>query len=195
MSNIGSSGGVRLGSSLMSSARLSGELNHSMTSRHTDDLSSTEDVVEEEVIMTRSDGDRGMSNNSGGSNGGLGSFSDYDECDVDDDDMPDDDCYVQPDGYNGTASVRMIQERCNFLRGSEMTLGPMAEPLSLVVERQRDMSPGSDLPRTCFVSVQHQQQPLLQRPNNVVEDDDDSFYLEERPTRNADSAPPSFAGT
>jgi len=99
---------------------------------HADDLSSMEDVVEEEVIAT-----------------GTGGYPDYD-------DARDPRFYALP-----TATC--------------------AEPLSLVMER----SP----------PAQTDAEPKLEPLRTSYSNDDENYYLEPRPPRNADSAPPSFGGT
>ena len=97
-----------------------------------DDLSSVEDIVEEEVIAT-----------------GPGGYQDYD-------DARNSRIYVLPTGC-------------------------CAEPLSLVKERTPPATTDAE--------------PKLEPLRTYYSNDDENYYLEPRPPRNADSAPPSFGGT
>lgn len=56
-----------------------------------------------------------------------------------------------------------------------------AEPLSLVMERMPPATTNAE--------------PKLEPLRTPYSNDDENYYLEPRPPRNADSAPPSFGGT
>lgn len=159
-------------------AARSADHNHSMTSNQTDgDLSSMEDLMEEDGAAP-------------GSNG-ISTYSDYD-------DMADDDECYSPHEYPSS----------NF-RSDMPRMSGSSEPLSLVIER-----PPVDVLRTSTGnsgfgapgmsgmgnSGYGNTESLVETPSRgsgfapslATADDDDSFYLVERPPRNADSAPPSF---
>lgn len=58
---------------------------------------------------------------------------------------------------------------------------PCVEPLSLVIERTLPATSGTE--------------PKMEPLQTFYSHDDENYYLEPRPPRNADSAPPSFGGT
>jgi len=61
------------------------------------------------------------------------------------------------------------------------TTATCAEPLSLVMERMPPAATNAE--------------PKLEPLRTSYSNDDENYYLEPRPPRNADSAPPSFCGT
>jgi len=81
----------------------------------------------------------------------------------------------------GPGSYPDYDDSANSRRFHAVPAGTCAEPLSLVMERTPPVAMDAE--------------PKLEPLRTYYSNDDENYYLEPRPPRNADSAPPSFGGT